>query len=127
MHAARAGGYSAGCWWTAGTRKTRRVANRWPFTDVYWNMALKEASDRLGGWVPEVVPIHHPSDGYEMLVLSDVSDAFWGGCMTQDPDTDFESGAPVADMHLTIPSFNFRVLDVPVAQDRGKAQSATSL
>lgn len=57
------------------------------------------AWDRLRACVVEVVQRHDPRDGYQVLIFSDASDEFRGGCVTEVPVTEFESGMEVSDMN----------------------------
>lgn len=81
------------------TRRTRVVAYRQAPAEWDWIFERTEARNHLLTCVAEVVPPHQPHDGYQVLVISHATDEFRGGCVTQVPTTEFESGIWVTGMH----------------------------
>ena len=81
-----------------GTKRTRRVASRRMIAAEEWTDKRRTAWEAVRSRIAHAVPMYHPKKGYRVLMLTNASDLFWGGCVTQVPENEFWSEMPLAEM-----------------------------
>lgn len=70
-----------------------------------WTPERKTAWEQVLARATEVVPLYHPREGHQVLVIFDASDSIWGGCVTQVPIQQFSSGVLVTDVYSILLGF----------------------
>ena len=81
-----------------GTKRTRRAADRRMLMDNDWTAERTAAWEMVRERIAKAVPVYYPKEGYRVLVFTDASDLFWGGCVTQVPEEEFSQGLTADDM-----------------------------
>ena len=72
-----------------GTKRTRRVASRRMIAAVEWTDKRRTAWEAVRSRIAHAVPMYHPKKEYRVLMFTDASGLFWGGCVTQVPEKEF--------------------------------------
>ena len=81
------------------TRQKRRVVDHRTLATGEWTPERNAAWDRVRQRLAEPVPLCHPREGYQVLVLPDASDSFWGEHATQVSVDKLSSSMSIADVH----------------------------
>ena len=84
-----------------------------------WTDQRRTAWEAVRSRIAHAVPVYHAKKGYRVLMLTNASDFFWGGCVTQVPEKEVWSEMQVVEQSHEPHGFvrgAFRHQNIPISQ-----------